>query len=264
MSRAPTRGYGRYEHCIVAYLDILGFASLVERLPANEISGIIDQFHTFNRTDDVPATRMQEMRLNPRLFVFQISDAVVRTTTLENETNDGAMFWELWSLALVQIELISAGVLVRGGVSVGEVNVGLNGDGPIFGPAMIRAFRIESEEAIYPRIVVDDEAIEAALRIERNLDEPLDIPDEVRTQIRSLLATGEDGTLYIDYLRAVQPDSTIDLNSVLISHKNLIESGLTEHASPRIRRKFQWLAHYHDSFVAEFFEANSNLLIDYG
>jgi hypothetical protein len=148
--------------------------------------------------------------------------------------------------------LIENGVIIRAGVAVGDAYVGFNGEGPLFGPALVRAFEIESQEAIYPRIVIDDHAIaehgrDPRLRAEHNTLE------YEREAIEDLLATGEDGTRYIDYLRASRSEfepvgSWLDF---LNRHASVVRSGLAQSANRRVARKFEWLARYHDRCVAE-------------
>ena len=48
--------------------------------------------------------------------------------------------------------LFDVGCLLRGGISFGELHLGKNS---ILGPALIRAYEIESSEAIYPRVIID-------------------------------------------------------------------------------------------------------------
>jgi hypothetical protein len=144
---------------------------------------------------------MDEVRLRSRAFSFTISDAIVRVRAYDTQCHDGAFFNELYDLPHAQVGLIENGVIIRAGVAVGGTYVGVNGEGPLFGPALVWAYDIENQEAIYPRIVVDEHAIAEHGQDPRLRGEHNTIEFE-RRAIEELLATREDGTRYIDYLRA--------------------------------------------------------------
>ena len=57
-------------------------------------------------------------------------------------------------LGLMQLIAASQGVWVRGGVTVGNI---LHDDDVVFGPALNRAYELESKVAKFPRIVLDVE-----------------------------------------------------------------------------------------------------------
>lgn len=95
--------------------------------------------------------------------------------------------------------MYKSGVFIRAGVAIG--NVGLDGSGPAFGPAMVRAYEIESVETIYPRIVVDDAAYEEFLSDVRLRNENDDLKEEADC-VNGLLRTGDDETRFTDYLFA--------------------------------------------------------------
>lgn len=54
------------------------------------------------------------------------------------------------------------GMLVRGGLSIGKLNHEENG--ALFGPAMSEACTLESKFAVYPRVVISQQASIRALR----------------------------------------------------------------------------------------------------
>jgi hypothetical protein len=241
-----------YEDCIVSFIDILGFRELLKK-PAADVIQILTILRKFASADErrPKPRRMKELRATSRAFSESVSDAVVRIRVYDTQYRDGAFFQELIDLLHAQIDCVNNGVLIRAGVAVGRAHVGVNGEGPIFGDAMVRAYRIESEEAVYPRIVVDEEAYQAFLDDERLRSEDNDLDDEC-AHVDGLLSVGEDGTRYIDYLRAAlgECDSEIDYYEFLRRHADLIRIGLGT-TKGRVRRKYVWLARYHDQVVGE-------------
>jgi hypothetical protein len=198
----PPKGY---ESCIVSFIDVMGFRELLDR-PAGEVLKVLNLLRDFTTPRyEAPVTRMKDARLVSRAFAESVSDAVVRLRVYETQFRDGAFFLELINLLHVQIECVNAGVLIRAGVAIGPVYVGVNGEGPFFGAGLVRAYKIESEEAVFPRIVVDDAAYNAFLADEQLRSEENELGEE-REYVDRLLRIGEDGTRFIDYLRAAQTE----------------------------------------------------------
>lgn len=251
--RAKTRADAAdYEPGIVTFIDVLGFRAMLSDRPAGEIHDIILSLREFSKPEIGHFRRMKEVRLSSRAFAESVSDAVVRVRVFDTQHSDGAFFQELLDLLHIQIQCINHGVLIRAGLAIGNVHVGLNGTGPVFGPAMVRAYDIESGEAIYPRIVVDDAAYEHFLSDARLHNENHDLEEETE-YVNRLLRTGEDGTRFIDYLGASEDehDAFEDYVAFLDRHAALIRQNLAEAYKSSIRRKYLWLARYHNDIVSE-------------
>ncbi len=242
-----------YEPCVVSFIDVLGFRSLINSRPAAEIYDILTTLRRFTSPEEeTPPRSMDEVRVQSRAFAYLVSDAVVRARPYNTTYQDGAFFWELYDLLHAQIGLVGNGVLIRAGVTVGEVYIGINGEGPVFGPGMVRAYEIESQEAIFPRIVIDDHAIEQHQNdpLLRSEDNTLEYEIEA---VGRLLGTGEDGTRFIDYLRASRNefDSFEEYLNFLEQHATLIREGRAEVTDRRTLRKYAWLSCYHNSCIEE-------------
>jgi hypothetical protein len=251
--RKMTNSNIRYEPCVVSFIDVLGFRSLLGTREATDIHSLLSKLEQFAKPNDEEVERsLGEARVQSRAFSFSVSDAIVRVRPYDTQFHDGAFFSELYDLLHAQIGLIENRVIIRAGVAVGEAYVGVNGDGPLFGPALVRAYEIESQEAIYPRIVVDEDAI-AEHEHDHRLRADHNTVEYESQAIRELLATGEDGTRYIDYLRASRSEFE-EVGSwlgFLDRHASLVRSGLTQPGNRRTARKYEWLARYHDGCVAE-------------
>ncbi|RVL91024.1 hypothetical protein [Sinorhizobium meliloti] len=77
-----------------------------------------------------------------RAFAESVSDAVVRVRVLDTQHPNGAFFTELLDLLHIQIQSVMRGVFIRAGVAIG--NVGMNGNGSVFGAAMVRAYEVKA------------------------------------------------------------------------------------------------------------------------
>jgi len=248
-SRVPGEGY---EPSIVSFIDVLGFRDLLATRHAHDIRDIMLRLREFTTPDDPEKPRrMKEARLFSRAFADSVSDAVVRVRVFGTQYRDGAFFHELLDLLHAQIRCVGSGVVIRGGVTIGDAHVGLDGKGPVFGPAMVRAYEIESHEAVHPRIVVDEAAYDAFLSDTRLHKEDHSVDMEAR-YVDKLLRVDADGTRFIDYLAGGEPefDHPGEYFEFLDNHAALVRGRLAT-TTGAVRLKFEWLAGYHNSVVGQ-------------
>ncbi|MBV5258997.1 hypothetical protein FLX56_11290 [Synechococcus moorigangaii CMS01] len=248
-ARMPCEGY---EPCIVSFIDVLGFRDLLANRHAHDIRDVLLQLREFTAPSKGFGTfNKKDARLFSRAFVDSVSDAVVRVRVFKTEHSDGAFFLELLDLLHAQIQCVGNGVVVRGGVAIGDAHVGPKGKGPVFGPAMVRAYEIESSEAVYPRIVVEEAAYQCLLTDARLRKEDHSLEEEV-SYVDRFLRLDADGKRYIDYLGASESefDDLVGYFDFLEQHANLI-SGKLAATTGQVRAKFEWLTRYHNSVVGE-------------
>ena len=225
----------------MTYLDILGFRSLIKNSSVDELRNILKVF----RRTAKPYGAQVHMEI--------VSDAVVRATTISRKHRDGAFFRELMDLLHIQIESITNGIVVRGALTIGEMHIGKGKMGPLFGPALVRAYTMESNEVIFPRIAVDEKAIEI-LEGDMSLWTDGEIQEEERDLLRNMLRTDDSGLQYIDYLNSNFLISELDTGylgytQLLRHHKTLIDKGIKNSCEPRILRKYVWLKNYHNRHI---------------
>lgn len=139
----------------------------------------------------------------------------------------------------VQLELASMGFFSRGGMALGPFYAS---EMFVYGPALVQAYEIESNSAIYPRVVLSDNlAGEALAELERF--------GGGRSEVhRNLLAVDRDGKVFLNYLASTF-DEPAEVDAYLRVHKDHVEARLAEYSGrPHIHVKYQWLADYHDRF----------------
>lgn len=167
-----------YEDRFVVFIDILGFSSLIEDSETSPdiAKNILDVLLSMQpgeivkfsgsqiNYDKVPIEEVQEVEKqlalmndislsNTNISVSYFSDCII-LSALKGDTYSRQMILEairnfsktMWT---------SKRILLRGGVCEGKLHHSSNG--PVFGPALNRAYEIESKEAVYPRILFDPE-----------------------------------------------------------------------------------------------------------
>jgi hypothetical protein len=234
-----------YRECVVTFFDMLGFSEMVRKAAPEEILSHVRVFQDTGRVDD-DLGEVLEARS------FQFSDCIVRVTPIDSasnrETPGGLLFHEILHIVHAQMEMARRGVYVRGGVTVG--NMYFSGS-EMFGPAMLKAYALESKMAIYPRVVVDP------LLVERMKTDPLlrkdtNSGDGESRFVKPLLLRDADGLWFVDFLRSAESevDHPALYDELLSMHKAAVESRLA--ACPvvdSLAQKSLWAATYHNGVL---------------
>ncbi|CAG2145553.1 hypothetical protein [Cupriavidus plantarum] len=184
--------------------------------------------------------------------VTQFSDCIVVSYLV---TERSAVFWLLNSIALQVLSLAENGFLVRGGLTVGRL---YHSDRHVVGPAMNEAYRIESQVAKYPRIVIDPKVLEVAKRARREGH----TPEEEATYAKSFMTKDSDGEYFFDYVSwnsvvAISGGESDVYGSYLGALSKLIRDGL-RHDNPYVQEKYLWLHKLYVTAIRQFTDTPSN------
>lgn len=178
---------GVYEERFIAFVDILGFGKLVERsaitpdLPKKILDALIsmhpvriqdDLFATVN-VELIPAEELENVKELARMAsaAFQsrnpvnisyFSDSLVISARAEDVIASQTVMDLLAKISAMM--WMSHRLVLRGGVTVGKL-IHVEG-GPMFGPAMNRAYYLESKLADHPRFLIDKHCIEQYRKVD--------------------------------------------------------------------------------------------------
>lgn len=139
-------------------------------------------------------------------------------------------------LIILQREFVSAGLYLRGGISVGKNYHNEN----FWGPATIEAVNLEKNIAIYPRIVIKEEDLKLL-----KLKEPYISAFEVNF----------DGVIYLNLLKLMLEEKLINYSYLDIYINNILKH-LKESKELKIRQKYGWLKQN----LINTFESNAHLI----
>lgn len=175
---------------LLALFDLLGFSNLMQQHdPADEeaalmlLTSLAKIRGDFKREETATGPNTTNVSVQPAISSF--SDHIVYSYPLAavKETPSIYFFQSLAnSAAAIAYDAMQLGCLVRGAIAIGPLH---HADGVVFGHALIDAHKIESELAIYPRIVVADSAAEMM---------------GISTGTQPLLIRDYDGLWYLDYM----------------------------------------------------------------
>jgi hypothetical protein len=226
----------RYTRSIVSYLDILGFRELIETKSAGEISRILRIL--------AESVQPNSMFKDEKIQFTKFSDTVIRSMPEAKHYPKNFTF-ELRSILHAQIALIPRGITVRGAVTIGDI---VQSWKIVYGPAVVRAYELESRKNSPPRIVVDSEALSSLRSGSGGEAISKDLEELVRT---------EGGVSYLDYLSACEGELNVPEQEYPLfvkHHRDLIRRGLEKYAGrPSILAKYEWLKGYHERVLRERF-----------
>lgn len=183
---------------------------------------------------------------------IQFSDSIVISTT-----NDQLGLKEIVRIgSLVCRYFLYYNILTRGGITKGKL---YDDSRTVFGPALIRAYEIEKEIAVYPRILVDRslyQEVEALSHHESYFRQDFDAQYHLDMLKLGPLGTGSMDGVSVGYNRPPNIGTTEE--EWLHRIKQSIEEGLEKHKhNQSIVRKYVWMAVYFNSFLIE----SKNVLI---
>lgn len=195
----------------IAFIDILGFSAMVHadcNGPSDSVTFLPRLLQLHNAVADDSADTQG-------FSVTQFSDSIVLSHPLSRDSFPRFVTW----VGKFQYLLFLQGVLCRGGLSYGKH---YQHESFLFSEALIKAYRIESEQAIFPRIVIDEDLLDL-------LQPTSGVPSNA-------IVREADGAHFVHYL--VFGNETVDLKAV-----HSLTSGW-ESKPMRVREKLRWLRDY--------------------
>ena len=226
---------------LVTWIDILGYRKLL-------IDRNYDAAHFASRA----LSRFNAREKNKKLFgdyetyrdTFAISDAVIRIVDAQPPHAKGALFYELNDMAINQLNTVLNGVVVSGGMCVGEVCLGSEAHRTPMGEAVGRAYELD-ESRWEPAICIDNALINAF--VSDNTFQAHDPKTEADYTMPWVLH--HENRYFVNYLIAATEDEG-ELHEALESHRDFIIKNYTDDDLPmRVREKYRFLRDYHNAFI---------------
>jgi len=243
-----------YENRIVAFLDILGFRSLIND-SENDQSKIITIYKALEylKTYEKPKEwsldfiEIEEDAQKKGVNTFDIiektnctcfSDSIVVSAIIDENNIEEIISTLIANIAYISSVLLEEGILLRGGMTIGRLIHQENG--VILGQGLIDAYELESKYSKYPRIILSDKLIQ-------KLNYPFHKKAE-RYPYHQYLKRFDDGCVgftqltFLQVIQSWEKMSKHQLKDSLDTIKSEILKGLdSSFQSPDIHVKYQWL-----------------------
>lgn len=140
---------------MIAFLDILGITHLIESHRDGNEHEAIEKFEKI-RTIVTDSTNV--VRKTDAINYVQLSDSFVFVCT--PDVVDKLI--ELLSKVQMRI-IVECQLLLRGAITIGDAIEAEEGK-YIIGPAFIQAYRLQENDAVYPRIIVDKSVVKVVTK----------------------------------------------------------------------------------------------------
>lgn len=242
-----------YRRCLVSFIDVLGFKSLIEtRSPA-------DILEVLRSKDGFDLERYWENTGYPPEWwpiTYNFSDLIVNVLGIDNYKSDelGYPMLQMYrAIGFLQSRLVHSGIFVRGGITIGDIYAD---ERVIFGPALVTAYELESKTAKWPIIAIDDvlvsemrKASAAHVEIRTKSDDNPVGAMMMAQQLELFVRRTSEGVYFLDYLEclAYEDMTTGDLGYYLKDHKQGVIDAHKRHR----HYKYGFVAQYHDEKCKE-------------
>lgn len=231
MSDLPTRK-GKIEgQRVVAFLDILGFKKIVGRWLENRaVAYAVEQALT-KAIDWVGGRKAFSFVRREDWHIRVFSDCIC----ISQPASALGLLEITEGVACFQREMIAAGFPVRGGISVGPH---FESELAMLSPALIEAYEIESNSAVFPRVVFSPSAIELLNAVE---------DDEIRKEIKEFVTIDDDGSAFVCYLIFEEDDPWLKGHRFYTFHQSVVEAGLAQFSEKDpLHIKYDWMGQFHN------------------
>ena len=210
-----------YEDRVVLFLDILGFEDLIKKSVEDNLiyRNILDALSKIKGFENKYGQIQQRE-------VTAFSDSIIISYP-NDKRSLVSIFFEIKELILI---LLGYNIICRGGVGFGEL---YHKESIVFGPALITAYKLESESAILPRVIINEK----------------DIFEYKDLHLEMFLEKDKDGFIYFDIFKFFYgEDGKMMYTSIFIKDKmNEIIQNNIHHSKDCVREKYLWLSEkFHD------------------
>ena len=248
-----------YKKGIVIFIDVLGTK---EREKDFENSLKINNiFH--NTLED--GEKHNNRNIIYQRHVYTFSDCAYIIYDYKKDIKESKKDWgKLAKAALYNTELIiekflKNNLISRGGISYGDVYYEEN-KSLFFGPAINKAYELESKEAIYPRIMVNVEVAKLYFRRERDFLYKESSPEQRKfaRQINGIILKREKKKFMLHYLNAYElGHNYLELEEKIDKLLIYIKKQLEKYKNnKKILEKYEWLKKYIENSKPKFNSGN--------
>lgn len=233
---------------VVIFVDVLGTKNTVDFDQKYEVHRIFHEeiaTHT-KRQADIPYVvydRKVFSFSDCAYFFFYYKDGI------EEVRKDDLNLAHIAShnVSMTMLKLLSKGYLTRGGVTIGDAYID---DLGFFGPAVERAYYIESKEVTFPRLQFERTLGEQIYEWERDHE-----PDPIKEQLykeNSYMVDSEANAYFVNIFQMLQITGQILIGKEILTLESVkrtvltkIEADLIQFADdPAVTIKLNWLKQY--------------------
>lgn len=235
-----------YAQRLIAYIDILGWRDAADRLTPETMLEAVNLIHAeagaFNaakRQEVLELSRKNGWQALPgfqNVRVAAFSDNIAVSMPSEYGAS-------IFAVRRICLGLLQLGFLARGGVTIGDL---YHEDNLVFGPALNRAYEIESKEAKFPRLICDESVVKLF---------------DKQTMDHELMVDENDGKYIVDLYSPPLAKAPSDVWRQFLDNYykfaetlKMIESKIGSLGETRKRKKWEYMKAYVEKAKKRLFE----------
>ena len=203
------------KQCAVAFIDVLGIKNKIE----SDSKWALDWMWIFYKSV------MNEINSNNRIKVRIFSDNILICEEIDEKNPEIAIYDVISVIEKIEFEQFKIGALfLRGSFVLEDLHFSENF---VYGPALLKAYELESKTAFYPRVIVDESVLKN-IKIEN-----------------TFISLDDDKVYFYDYLQAFitkNRDSSLDKLSRLSG--NILVNLQSKNITESVIKKMDWLINY--------------------
>jgi hypothetical protein len=223
----------KYQERICCFIDILGFKKHIDETVNDSGEENLKKIKSIKHILKLSKKITNDSGFSKSKVVTYFSDSIVISYKYDEPSQ---LFFTILDLLYVSFELANKGYLTRGGVDVGKL---LHTSKYIFGPALVKAYNLESKNAKFPRIIVSEEVIKLGVKHRKDFHSEKDESE----YLMDILTLDDDGYYFIDYISKASSefdDLEYDLYYYIQNlQKNFIANYNDE--TIEVKEKLDWL-----------------------
>lgn len=171
-----------------------------------------------------------------------ISDSIVVSI---KKAEKGSFTKILAFLYTIQSLLIKEGIILRGAISIGEL---YHKDNIVFGPALVQAYELERDSAIYPRCIILKSTLDTCLQTNKS--------NISKESCLEKFKQNKDGIFYFDYMKtqfSINYKKGSGNHDYMKTQIMIVKEYLQKQINykPRIQMKYDWLKSYYNDTLSD-------------
>ncbi len=219
--------YQTKEH-VVAFIDILGAKKKIKEDSEKSLNVVHEVYNAAIEICNKLYTRENIANLKPIIKIFS-DNIVIAVPTISSSIYSAFASISIFC-GVIQQEFLNRQYLVRGGIAIGDF---FADDVMIWGKALLNAYYVESNIAIYPRIVIHPDVV-GKLQLTTN-------PNRQKWVMQD-----NDGLFFIDYIQE-HSDKSIHLELLIYRIQDCDELIADANGDIKALQKIHWHTAYLNS-----------------
>lgn len=236
---------------IICYIDLLGTKEKIKKDTNDEILNVInDCYKKVIKIKDLITTGTTALPYKIKIFSDNIIISSESNPSRKDDNHVVIAFNRITTIAMaIQRELLKCDIFIRGSITWDNLYID---DLFVYGKGLVDAYKLECEDAIYPRIIVDSKLVDLLERCYKANNESVLMVNNV--------IKDKDGLYFLNYLNYL---ADTNVNQLIDNSYSKIDRLISTQEDIRTRQKLIWHKQYLESLITKRENQNDNQSKEY-